>query len=128
MKVLLDTHALLWWLGDDPKLGAKARDLIVNVENEILVSAVSLWEITVKSRIGKLNVTVEDVLAVLPDQGFQRIDTTDDHLAALQHLSIHHRDPFDHLLIAQASAEGALFLSEDEHASKYGVPVEVCSR
>ncbi len=127
MRLLLDTHALLWWLGDDPKLGAKARALISDAENEVFVSVVSLWEITVKSRIGKLNVTVEDVLSVLPDQGFERIEITDSHLAALQRLPTFHRDPFDHLLIAQAIAEGATFLTEDEHASRYGAPVEACS-
>ncbi len=127
MRLLLDTHALLWWLGDDSKLGMRARGLILDAENEILVSVVSLWEIAVKSRIGKLNVTVEDVLAVLPDQGFERIEITDAHLVALQRLPTHHRDPFDHLLIAQAIAEGASLLSEDEHASQYAVSVETCS-
>ena len=127
MRLLLDTHSLLWWLGDDPKLGPKARQLISDAENEVLISVVSLWEITVKSRIGKLNVAVEDVLAILPDQGFERIDITDAHLTELQRLPTHHRDPFDHLLIAQAIAEGASFLSQDEHASQYTVPIERCS-
>lgn len=71
--------------------------------------------------------TVEEVLAVLPDQGFERIEITDAHLTELQRLPIHHRDPFDHLLIAQAVAEGAFFLSEDQHAPQYTVPIEKCS-
>lgn len=127
MRVLLDTHALLWWLGDDPKLGVNARALISNAENEILVSAVSLWEIAVKSRIGKLNIAIGDVLSVLPDQGFERIGIMDSHLATLQHLPTYHRDPFDHPLIAQAIAEGATFLTADERAPQYGVRIEACS-
>jgi PIN domain nuclease of toxin-antitoxin system len=127
LRLLLDTHALLWWLGDDPKLGAKARSLISDPENEVLVSVVSLWEIAVKSRIGKLSITVEDVLAVLPDQGFERIEIADSHLAALQILPGHHRDPFDHLLIAQAMSEGATFLTGDAHAPLYPVSIETCS-
>ncbi|HTM82204.1 type II toxin-antitoxin system VapC family toxin [Asticcacaulis sp.] len=127
MRLLLDTHALLWWLNDDPKLEDDARALILDPDNEILVSVVSLWEIAVKSRIGKLNVTVDDVLAVLPDQGFDRIGIEDAHLSALQQLPLHHRDPFDHLLLAQAMAEAAVFLTEDAHAASYGVSIKTCS-
>lgn len=127
MRLLLDTHALLWWLDDDTKLGVYARGLIQDPENEILVSVVSLWEITVKARIGKLNVTVDEVLSVLSDQGFERIGIEDAHLSALQQLPLHHRDPFDHLLIAQAISEDAIFLSEDENAPLYGVKVQSCS-
>ena len=104
MRLLLDTHTLLWWLNDDEKLGSRARGLIGDPANDVLVSAVSLWEITVKLRIGKLDADIEEILGILPGQGFQRLDISDAHLVALAGLPVHHRDPFDHLLLAQALA------------------------
>ncbi|CAK7260938.1 MULTISPECIES: type II toxin-antitoxin system VapC family toxin [unclassified Shinella] len=127
MRLLLDTHALLWWLNDDEKLGARARGLIGDPANDVLVSAVSLWEITVKLRIGKLDADIEEILGILPDQGFQRLDIADAHLIALSGLPVHHRDPFDHLLMAQALAEDAHFVSEDQNVPLYGVPFMTCS-
>ncbi|WP_083198058.1 type II toxin-antitoxin system VapC family toxin [Pararhizobium polonicum] len=127
MRLLLDTHALLWWLNDDVKLGNHARGLIGDPENDVLVSAVSLWEITVKLRIGKLDANIEEILAILPDQGFDRLDITDAHLIALAALPLHHRDPFDHLLMAQAVAEGAYFVSQDRNVGLYGIPFVTCS-
>ena len=127
MRLLLDTHALLWWLNDDEKLGNHARRLIGDPENDVLVSAVSLWEITVKLRIGKLDADIEEIVAILPDQGFDRLDITDAHLIALSALPLHHRDPFDHLLMAQAVAEGAHFVSQDQNVALYGIPFVTCS-
>jgi len=127
VRLLLDTHALLWWLNDDEKLGNHARGLIGDPENDVLVSAVSLWEITVKLRIGKLDADIGEILAVLPDQGFDRLDITDAHLVALTALPLHHRDPFDHLLMAQAVAEGAHFVSQDQNVALYGIPFVTCS-
>ena len=127
MRLLLDTHALLWWLNDDGKLGNHARGLIGDPENDVLVSAVSLWEITVKLRIGKLDADLDEILAILPAQGFDRLDITDAHLVALAALPLHHRDPFDHLLMAQAVAEEAHFVSQDQHVALYGVPFVTCS-
>jgi PIN domain nuclease of toxin-antitoxin system len=127
VRLLLDTHVLLWWLNDDEKLGNHARHLIGDPENDVLVSAVSLWEITVKLRIGKLDADIEEILAILPDQGFDRLDITDAHLIALAALPLHHRDPFDHLLMAQAVAEGAHFVSQDQNVALYGIPFVICS-
>ncbi|MCA0340501.1 MAG: type II toxin-antitoxin system VapC family toxin [Proteobacteria bacterium] len=127
MRLLLDTHTLLWWLNDDEKLGSRARGLIGDPANDVLVSAVSLWEITVKLRIGKLDADIEEILAILPDQGFQRLDISDAHLIALAGLPVHHRDPFDHLLMAQALAEDAHFVSEDQNVLLYSVPFLTCS-
>lgn len=127
MRLLLDTHTLLWWLNDDEKLGGRARGLIGDPANDVLVSAVSLWEITVKLRIGKLDADIEEILGILPDQGFQRLDIADAHLIALAGLPVHHRDPFDHLLMAQALAEDAHFVSEDQNVPLYGVPFLTCS-
>ncbi|ANK94211.1 MULTISPECIES: type II toxin-antitoxin system VapC family toxin [Rhizobium] len=127
MRLLLDTHALLWWLNDDEKLGNYARRLIGDPENDVLVSAVSLWEITVKLRIGKLDADIEEIVAILPDQGFDRLDISDAHLIALAALPLHHRDPFDHLLMAQAGAEGAYLVSDDQNVALYGIPFVTCS-
>lgn len=127
MRLLLDTHALLWWLNDDEKLGSHARRLIGDPENDVLVSVVSLWEITVKLRIGKLDADIEEILAILPNQGFDRLDITDAHLVALAALPLHHRDPFDHLLMAQAVAEEACFVSQDQNVPLYGIPFVTCA-
>ncbi len=127
MRLLLDTHALLWWLNDDEKLGARTRGLISDPANDVFVSTVSLWEITVKLRIGKLDADITEILGILPEQGFQRLDIADAHLVALAALPIHHRDPFDHLLMAQAVAEDAHFVSEDQYVPLYGVPFLTCS-
>lgn len=127
MRLLLDTHALLWWLNDDDKLGDHVRSLILDPENDVLVSTVSLWEITVKLRIGKLDADIDEILEILPAQGFGRLQITDAHLLTLRGLPVHHRDPFDHLLMAQAIAEGALFVSQDQHVRLYGIPFLTCS-
>lgn len=129
MKLLLDTHALLWWMADDAKLGEQARELIADPDNDILVSAASLWEIVVKARIGKLGAEIAEILSALNQQGFTRLDIAPAHLMTLIDLPRHgdHRDPFDHLLIAQAIAEGATFVSEDRNAGRYPVRIMTCS-
>ena len=127
MKLLLDTHALLWWLSDDPKLGDHARDLIAEPANDILVSAASLWEILVKARAGKLAADIQDILDEMTAQGFELLEIAPAHLRALATLPMRHKDPFDHLLIAQAIAEGASFLSEDGHTPLYPVQYVTCS-
>lgn len=122
MRFLLDTHALLWWLNDDDRLGGHMRRLIADPENDVLVSVVSLWEI-----IGKLDADIEDILAVLPSQGFGQLDIADKHLIELGKLPFHHRDLFDYLLMAQAVAEGAYFVSEDQNVPLYGIAFLTCS-
>ncbi|MDI7776444.1 type II toxin-antitoxin system VapC family toxin [Asticcacaulis sp. EMRT-3] len=127
MRLLLDTHVLLWWLADAPELGEAARGLIADSDNAILVSVVSLWEITIKARLGKLEASLEEIVAVLPDQGFQRLGVEDVHLAVLSRLPHHHRDPFDHLLIAQAMAENAVIMSQDANVPLYDVICIACT-
>ena len=80
-----------------------------------------------KLRIGKLDADIEEILEILPSQGFDRLDITDAHLIALRALPLHHRDPFDHLLMAQAVAEGAHFVSQDQNVALYGIPFVACS-
>ncbi|OWV83340.1 hypothetical protein ATY75_26355 [Rhizobium sp. N122] len=80
-----------------------------------------------KLRIGKLDADIEEIVAILPDQGFDRLDISDAHLIALAALPLHHRDPFDHLLMAQAVAEGAYLVSDDQNVALYGIPFVTCS-
>lgn len=127
MKLLLDTHALLWWLADDARLGANARNLIADPGNDVLVSMVSPWEVVVKMRVGKLKADIGTILALIERNRFALLPISREHLLALAVLPFHHRDPFDHLLIAQAVAEGAAFLSGDRWASQYPVQVIGCS-
>jgi len=127
LKILLDTHALLWWLADGDELGENARELIADPANDILVSMVSFWEIAVKIRVGKLEADLDKVMEAVSAEGFTQLDITRSHYRTLMTLPAHHRDPFDHLLIAQAITEKAVFLSEDRHVAAYPVEVVRCS-
>ena len=127
MKLLLDTHALLWSLSDDARLGQAARGLIVDPANDVLVSMASLWEIVIKARIGKLEADFGDIDRALEAQGFARLAIEPRHLDALGRLPAHHRDPFDHLLIAQAEVEQAVLMTEDRNVARYAVKTVGCS-
>lgn len=123
MKLLLDTNALLWWLSDSPRLNVEARALIGDPDHEIVVSAVSLWEIAIKVRIGKLEADIALIEDALNASDFSRLAILPKHLEALMALPTHHRDPFDHLLMAQAISEAAVFLTGDRQAQLYPVSV-----
>ncbi|MFC6789798.1 type II toxin-antitoxin system VapC family toxin [Methylobacterium komagatae] len=129
MRLLLDTHALLWWLNDDAALGPGGRDLIADPANDVLVSTVSLWEIVVKTRIGKLQADIRAIAAAVAEGGFARLDLAVDHLLALDRLPVDsaHRDPFDHLLVAQAIAEDAAFMTADRRMVHYPVRLLSCA-
>lgn len=124
---MLDTHALLWWAGDDPRIGPQSRSLLRDRSNQVLVSVVSLWEIALKARVGKLASDLKEISEGLEQDGFSRLGITDSHLAALVGLPTHHKDPFDHLLIAQAVMEQATLMSEDRWMPSYPVSVVRCS-
>jgi len=127
VRLLLDTHALLWWLSDDAQLGPYVRDLIADPANEVLVSVVSLWEIQVKARVGRLTADMQDILDAVEAQAFALLPIKPAHLVRLGTLPAHHRDPFDRMLIAQAIVEGASFVSEDRHTANYPVRCVTCS-
>lgn len=127
----VDTHALLWWLADDPRLGADAKNMIADPANDVLVSVASFWEIVVKVRVGKVRVgklraEIGAILEVCARHGFASLDITPSHLRTLAKLPIHHRDPFDHLLIAQSIAEDASLLTQDARAANYPARVISC--
>lgn len=122
MRLLLDTNALIWWLTDNPKLGPKARHLIASPQNEIATSIVSLWEISIKWRVGKMDRRGTDFGILLEQQDIELLQITQDHLAALEVLPFHHGDPYDHLILAQAKVEGARIITSDRQMSAYDIP------
>jgi PIN domain nuclease of toxin-antitoxin system len=122
VRILLDTHFLLWWLADDPVLGDRARDMISTPDNLIFYSAASIWEIRIKQGIGKLEIP-EDFASVLAGQALEPLAITVNHAHALRDLPPHHRDPFDRLLVAQARLERLTMLTRDEVISQYDVAV-----
>jgi PIN domain nuclease of toxin-antitoxin system len=123
VKILLDTNALIWWLKDDPKLGSNARSIIANRDSQILVSIVSFWEVTMKWRVGKMEFSGSHLLSELGiDSDVALLQIEPVHLSALDDIEAHHKDPFDHLIIAQAKIEGARIVTSDRDMTLYGVP------
>jgi PIN domain nuclease of toxin-antitoxin system len=123
MKLLLDTHILLWYLDDNANLSTPQRGQIEDRRNQVAVSAVSLWEITIKVSIGKLEL-IDDIATVentLRQQGIEILPIQTAHLQQLLSLPFHHRDPFDRLIIAQALAEEMTLVSNDSVFSAYPV-------
>jgi len=120
VRLLLDTHILLWWLNDDALLPARAGDLIANRRNEVFVSPMSVWEVAIKSRLGRLKADADEVRTAALHSGFQPLPFTPEHAAAVARLPHHHRDPFDWGLVAQALLEPLTLLTQDESLAAYG--------
>lgn len=120
MRVLLDTHAALWWLDDDAPLGAEAAALIEAESSEVLLSAVVVWEVAIKRGLGKLDVPDGFAQALL-GAGARPLPIALEHAALVEALPDHHRDPFDRLLIAQAQHEGATIVTADPLIRRYDV-------
>lgn len=122
MKYLLDTHAILWFLDDDPQLSKKARKLTADSKNIIYVSTASFWEMTIKASLGKLQISsIEDVFNQCINYDFELLDIKIEHLSILGSLKFHHRDPFDRTLISQAISEKINFITRDLVIGKYSV-------
>ena len=124
MKLLLDTHALIWFLENDPKLSAAAREAIEEAANERWVSMASGWEMAIKSQMGKLALPRPfEVLfpGTLEALGFSIVPVRAGHLHRYHALPFHHRDPFDRLLVAQALADGFSVVGNDAAFDAYGV-------
>jgi len=126
MRLLLDTHAFLWWIADDPRLSERARKVIADAENEVYFSAVSAWEIVTKVGLGRLALP-EDLDGFLAEQlrknRFLPLAITIPHTLRVRALPEVHKDPFDRLLVAQAQAEGLVLVSGDRWVGHYPVPV-----
>jgi len=120
MRLLLDAHALLWWLADDPSLDRSARDLIADPANEVIVSAVTVWEIAIKRAIGKLSAP-DGLAAVLERSGFIEAPVTAADAERAGGLEAIHRDPFDRMLVAQAARLRAVVVTRDTVFARYGM-------
>jgi PIN domain nuclease of toxin-antitoxin system len=124
VQVLLDTHALLWWLSDDPALTKPARKIIADTRNIVFVSAASAWEIATKVRLGKLPSAAElaaDFTGHLEREGFQILAISGEHAIRAGLLPGVHKDPFDRMLIAQAQAENIPIVSKEALFDTYGL-------
>lgn len=123
MRVLLDTHLLLWALAAPAKLPAAARKRIE--AGEVFVSAASIWEISIKSGLGRLEADPQEVLAAIAPAGFSLLPITGEHAAKVRELPSLHKDPFDRMLVAQASIEPMILLTNDEALAGYGAIVTI---
>lgn len=125
MKLLLDTHAFLWFVSGDDRLSRRARQAMEADDAELVLSAASVWEMAIKARLGRLSLpaTVEEYVAEKVASGFLILPVDWVHAAAVERLPLHHRDPFDRLLLAQASTEDLSIVSGDSAFRRYGVKV-----
>ena len=125
MRLLLDTHLLLWAAGEPRRLSRKARGLIADEANGLFFSSASLWEIAIKSSLGRADFQVDpgQLLQGLLANGYEEIAVSGRHAAEVAHLPGLHADPFDRMLVAQARAEGLVLLTADEQVAQYRTPV-----
>jgi PIN domain nuclease of toxin-antitoxin system len=125
MKLLLDTQLLLWAAGQPEKLSGEARALLEAPENELLFSAASIWEITIKSGLGREDFRVEPrvLRRGLLDNGYSELPITGQHAVGVDALPGLHRDPFDRLLVAQAQSEGIMLITTDAQVAQFPGPV-----
>jgi PIN domain nuclease of toxin-antitoxin system len=124
MRFLLDTHALLWWLYDDPRLPKRVREIVGDSANEILVSSASAWEISTKHRLGKLPSTLElvrDISGWVHRAGFLELPVTIPHAQRAGSWPQSHRDPFDRMLAAQSALEELALISKDPQLEDFGI-------
>ena len=125
MKLLLDTHLLLWAAGQPERLSAKAKKLLSDPGNELLFSAASLWEIAIKNTLGREDFRVDPRILRrgLLDNGYLELPVTGQHAVGIDSLPPLHKDPFDRLLLSQALVEGITLLTQDDQLARYAGPV-----
>jgi PIN domain nuclease of toxin-antitoxin system len=123
VRLLLDTHVWLWWLGDDRRLGRRARQALGNPRSEVYVSAASAWEIAIKMSLGKLRVQKADLEAEIAANGFLELPIKTRHALEAGRLAPVHEDPFDRMLVAQARVEDLAVVSANPLFEGYGVSV-----
>jgi PIN domain nuclease of toxin-antitoxin system len=122
-EFLLDTHTLLWFMEQSPQLSGQAFDAIIKPDNRVKVSVASFWEMTIKSSLGKLKLPdpVPGLMQKTAEADLGLLAIAPEHLSVLHGLPLHHRDPFDRLIIAQAQVEGATLISKDQVFGEYEV-------
>ncbi|MFA7503679.1 MAG: type II toxin-antitoxin system VapC family toxin [Burkholderiaceae bacterium] len=118
MRLLLDTHIFLWAVAGSPLLKPAARRFIESAD-EVYVSAASIWEVAIKARLGKIEADVEELTVAIDASGFLELPVSAAHAAGIARLDLHHNDPFDRLLVAQALAEPLKLLTADAVLAKY---------
>ena len=125
MNLLLDTHVLLWAASEPQRLSAKARTLLLDSANQLVFSAASLWEISIKSSLDRTGFKVDArrLWRMLLVNGYRELPITSEHTVAVNELPALHKDPFDRILVAQARVEGLLLLTSDKIVAKYGESV-----
>lgn len=125
MRLLLDTHVFMWWEGDPGRLSKAAYAQIVDPSNEILLSVASLWEMMIKQQAGKLTwqTSLEAKIVAHAAAGLKLLPVQDRHIYALSGLPLHHKDPFDRVLIAAAICDGLTLVSADSQFIQYSVPI-----
>ena len=121
MSLLLDTHVLLWWVGAPARLSEDAKAAIADPEVLVYVSAVSAWEISIKRGLNQLDLRDEEFLYGMRESGFTELPVTAVHGLAAAALPLHHRDPFDRMLVAQAASESMRLVTHDRAIAAYGV-------
>lgn len=119
-RLLLDTHAFIWWVAGDEAMGPQTREQLANTDNQVYVSAATVWEMSIKRQLGKLTAP-DDLEAVVERCGFIPLSIGLFHAQQAGSLPMHHRDPFDRMLLAQAQAEGLTLVSQDTVFPAYGV-------
>jgi PIN domain nuclease of toxin-antitoxin system len=123
MRLLLDTHILLWWLMGDRRLPKSLAKVLASSENDIAVSAATLWEIVIKHMLGRIDVDLDELLSSISGDGFSELPVQFRHTLTLQSLPRHHDDPFDRILISQSVAEGRRLVTTDTSILSYaGLP------
>lgn len=129
MRLLVDTHVLLWIAADPGRLPTSVRERLESTDNEVLFSAASIWELAIKMQIGRIDLGVdpEQLAEAALLRGFEELPVTAAHAAGVRRLPLHHRDPFDRLLVAQALHEPARLLTADRALGPYSDLVEVIS-
>jgi len=124
MKYLLDTHTVLWCVGNSQRLSPKTKEIIANRDKNIFISSVSLWETAIKVNLGKLelNSTFDEFLDKVRSGEFEILQIKDEYLKRLAALPSIHKDPFDHLLVTTALVENLTIITADERVRRYNVP------
>lgn len=122
MRLLLDTHVAVWWIEGSPDLSSTAVDAIADERADVAFSVLAVWELAIKASIGKL-VLAHDIRAELLEQAFVEMPVLGTHAESVRHLPLHHRDPVDRMLVAQALADGRTLVTADRQLAAYDVPV-----
>lgn len=127
MRLLLDTHLVLWWQANHPRLPDVVRDLVCNQAEAVFISRASLWEMAIKVSLNRLRVDLAQLTRNVDSQGFEWLDIRNEHLLAVADLPVFedHKDPFGRLLVAQSLTEPLILLTADEKLGRYGATVRL---